>query len=97
MRFGHEELLIEFYVRELLSFVIKNVTNSRSKGEITQLYDQLKFHLRLLEPIGMTSYKYAAKLLPLVESRIPEDILRIWLRNPPVSTAEESYSQTLTQ
>ncbi|GFR15602.1 protein LTV1 [Trichonephila clavata] len=45
----------------------------------------------------MISDKYAAMLLPLVESCIPEDILRIWLRNPPVSTAEESYSQKLTQ
>ncbi|GFR19857.1 hypothetical protein TNCT_177901 [Trichonephila clavata] len=45
----------------------------------------------------MTSDKYAAMLLPLVESCIPEDILRIWLRYPLVSTAEESYSQKLTQ
>ncbi|GFR28946.1 integrase catalytic domain-containing protein [Trichonephila clavata] len=45
----------------------------------------------------MTSDKYAAMLLPLEESSIPEDILRIWLRNPPVSTVEESYSQKLTQ
>ncbi|GFQ95365.1 integrase catalytic domain-containing protein [Trichonephila clavata] len=45
----------------------------------------------------MTSDKYVAMLLPLVESCIPEDILCIWLRNPPVSTAEESYSQKLTQ
>ncbi|GFT91965.1 hypothetical protein TNCV_124951 [Trichonephila clavipes] len=44
-----------------------------------------------------TSDKYAAMLLPLVESCIPEDMLRIWLRNPFVSTAEESYSQKLTQ
>ncbi|GFY59547.1 hypothetical protein TNIN_388451, partial [Trichonephila inaurata madagascariensis] len=44
-----------------------------------------------------TSDKYAAMLLPLVESCIPEDMLRIWLRNPSVSTAEESYSQKLTQ
>ncbi|GFX94870.1 hypothetical protein TNCV_2379431 [Trichonephila clavipes] len=36
-------------------------------------------------------------LLLLVQSCIPEDILPIWLRNPSVSTAEESYSQKLTQ
>ncbi|GFY72916.1 uncharacterized protein TNIN_149261 [Trichonephila inaurata madagascariensis] len=93
MRFGHEELLIEFYVRELLSLVIKNITNSRSKGGITQLSDQLESHLRSLESIGMTSDKYAAMLLLLVESCIPEDMLHIWLRNPSISTAEESYSK----
>ncbi|GFS59462.1 uncharacterized protein TNIN_167761 [Trichonephila inaurata madagascariensis] len=97
MRFGREELLIEFYVRELLSLVIKNVTNSRSKGGITQLCNKLESHLRSLESIGMTSDKYAVMLLPLVESYIPEDMFRIWLRNPFASTAEESYSQKLKQ
>ncbi|GFX07581.1 integrase_H2C2 domain-containing protein [Trichonephila clavipes] len=97
MRFGREELLIEIYVRELLPLVIKNATNSISKGGITQLYDQLESHLKLLESIGMTSDKNEAMLLPLVESCIPEDILHIWLRNPSVSTAEKSYSQKLTQ
>ncbi|GFW15335.1 uncharacterized protein TNCV_3740391 [Trichonephila clavipes] len=92
----HEELLIEFYVRELLSLVIKNVTNSRSKGGITQLCDQLQSHLRSFESIGMTSDKYAAMLLPLVESCIPENKLRIWLRNPSDSTAEEFYNEELT-
>ncbi|GFR23132.1 uncharacterized protein TNCT_32481 [Trichonephila clavata] len=96
MRFGFEGLLMEFYIRELLSLVIKNVTNSRSKGGITQLCDQLEFHIRSLESIDMTSDKYAAMLLPLVESCIPGDVLRIWLRNPFVSTAEESYCQKLT-
>ncbi|GFY59262.1 hypothetical protein TNIN_313861 [Trichonephila inaurata madagascariensis] len=42
----------------------------------------------------MTSDKYAAMLLPLGESCIPKDILRIWLRNPSVSTAEKSYSKS---
>ncbi|GFR31883.1 hypothetical protein TNCT_144471 [Trichonephila clavata] len=45
----------------------------------------------------LSSDKYAAMLLPLVESNISEEILRIWLRNPPVFTAEESYSQKLRQ
>ncbi|GFR03958.1 uncharacterized protein TNCT_520951 [Trichonephila clavata] len=79
MRFGREELLIEFYIKVLLSLVTKDVTNSRSKGKITQLYYQLESHLRSFESIGMTSDKCATMLLLLVESCIPEDILRIWL------------------
>ncbi|GFS41230.1 histone H3.3 [Trichonephila inaurata madagascariensis] len=79
MRFGREALLIEFCAKELLSLVI---TNYRSKGGITQLYDQLESHLRSMEFIGFMSDKYAAMLFPLVESDFPEDILRIWLRNP---------------
>ncbi|GFX75473.1 DUF5641 domain-containing protein [Trichonephila clavipes] len=43
----------------------------------------------------MTSDKYSAMLFPLVESCIPEDILRVWLRNS--GSEEKSYSARLTQ
>jgi hypothetical protein len=33
----------------------------------------------------MTSDKYATILFPLVESCIPEDVLRVWLRNTEAS------------
>lgn len=97
IRFGREELLVEFYVRELLGLVVKNVTNSRSKINLIQLYDKLESHLRSLESIGMTSDKYAAMLFPLVESCIPEDILRVWLRNPSINKEDDSYSGKLSQ
>ncbi|XP_071035403.1 uncharacterized protein [Parasteatoda tepidariorum] len=47
-RFGREELLIEYYVRELLALVVKNATNLKNKMDITQLYDKLESHLRSL-------------------------------------------------
>ncbi|XP_054706521.1 uncharacterized protein LOC129216335 [Uloborus diversus] len=92
-RFGREELLVEYYVRELLTLVVKNAT--KSKLNITQLYDKLESHLRSLESIGMTCDKYAAMLFPLVESCVPEDILRVWLRNS--ASEEKSYSARLNQ
>ncbi|GFV11469.1 uncharacterized protein TNCV_1695931 [Trichonephila clavipes] len=92
-RFGREELLVEYYVRELLTLVVKNAT--KSKLSITQLYDEIESHLRSLDSIGMTSDKYSAMLFPLVESCIPEDILRVWLRNS--VSEEKSYSARLTQ
>nr|XP_042910986.1 uncharacterized protein LOC122272054 [Parasteatoda tepidariorum] len=39
-------------------------------------------HLRSLESLGLASEKYEAILFPLVESCIPEDLMRVWLRNP---------------
>nr|XP_042912338.1 uncharacterized protein LOC122272568 [Parasteatoda tepidariorum] len=96
-RFGREELLIEYYVRELLTLVVKNATNLRNKMDITQLYDKLESHLRSLESIGMTSDKYAAMLFPLVESCIPEENLRVWLRSPLINKQENSYSDKLAQ
>ncbi|GFY34712.1 histone H3.3 [Trichonephila clavipes] len=71
-RFGREELLVEYYVHELLTLVVKNAT--KSKLSITELYDKLESHLRSLESIGMISDKYSAMLFPIVESCIPEDI-----------------------
>ncbi|GFY27881.1 hypothetical protein TNCV_243461 [Trichonephila clavipes] len=56
MRFGRKELLIKFYVRELLTLVIKNVTNSRSKSEITQLYDQLEQGYSTFSTAGSHTY-----------------------------------------
>ncbi|GFX71478.1 DUF5641 domain-containing protein [Trichonephila clavipes] len=91
-RFGREELLVEYYVRELLTLVVKNDT--KSKLSITQLYDKLESHLRSLESIGMTSDKYSAMLFPLGESCILEDILKVWLRNS--VSEEKSYSARLT-
>ncbi|GFY35490.1 transposon Tf2-6 polyprotein [Trichonephila clavipes] len=91
-RFGREELLVEYYVHELLTLVVKNA--NKSKLGITQLHDKLESHLRSFESIGMTSDKYSAMLFYLVESYIPEDILRVWLRNS--VSEEKSYSARLT-
>lgn len=81
-RFGREELLIEHYVRELISLVIRNTNSGKGKINVYQLYDKLESHLRALESIGMTRDKYAAMLFPLVESCIPEEVLRAWIRSP---------------
>lgn len=78
-RFVKDEILIEFYVRELLNLVIMNVT-PKPKFSHLQLYDKLELHLRSLESLGVTGDRYAALLFPLVESSLPEDLLRIWLR-----------------
>jgi len=97
-RFGREELLVEFYIRELLNLIIKNVTDQKEKFSISELYDKLESYLRSLESIGMTSDKYAAMLFPLVESCIPEEILRVWLRNhASIITGENSHSEKLKQ
>jgi hypothetical protein len=81
-RFGREELLIEFYVQELLGLVIKNATETKSNVNTAQLYNKPESYLRALELIGMTTDKYATLLFPMVESCIPEELSRVWLRIP---------------
>lgn len=103
-RFGREEILTEYYVRELIGLVIKNTNTNKERLNITQLYDKLESYLRALESIGMTQDKYAAMLFPLVESCVPEDILRAWIRSPlhkqvevEVDDSSSSYNNRLQQ
>ncbi|GFY06302.1 integrase catalytic domain-containing protein [Trichonephila clavipes] len=85
-------LLIEFYVHELLALVIQNATERRGESNIYYLYDKLESHLRSLESIGLTSEKYEAILFPLLESCIPEELMKVWLRNPTQSSAENELT-----
>jgi hypothetical protein len=61
----------------------------------------LSHNLRALVSIGMTTDKYATMLFPMVESCIPEELLRVWLRIPAVATVVEpqnnAYSDKLKQ
>ncbi|XP_059047603.1 uncharacterized protein LOC131843030 [Achroia grisella] len=74
-RFAREELLIQVYVRELLAMV-----NPRTQLEITPLYDKLSAQLRALDTLGVTKDKFAAFLLPMIESALPQEILQLWER-----------------
>ncbi|KAJ8964448.1 hypothetical protein NQ317_005384 [Molorchus minor] len=90
-RFGKEELLVEYYVRELLKLVL---TNLKVKMSLSTLYDKLESQLRSLETLGVTSEKYAAMLFPLVESSLPEERLRVWQRSQNSYANEEFFNRS---
>jgi hypothetical protein len=94
-RFGREDLLIEVYVRELLSLVLSNSMN-KNKTRISSLYDKIESHIRALNSLGVTSDKYASILYPLVESCLPEDIIRVWERNVTLKSEISQGSNKLT-
>lgn len=75
-RFGKDELIIEVYIRELLSLVL-----NKNKHNLSKLYDQLNARLRGLELLGLTSDKVTAILYPLVESCLPDDLICLWERS----------------
>ena len=85
-RFGRTELLIELYVRELLKLVLMQATG-RGNLSLRSLYDQLETQLRSLESLGVAKDNYANMLLPLVESSLPDNVLRQWERER-LSTTE---------
>ncbi|XP_011707938.1 PREDICTED: uncharacterized protein LOC105462784 [Wasmannia auropunctata] len=80
-RFGREDLLVEVYVREMLKLVLSK-TKVNNYTPLSRIYDRLETQLRALESLGVTTDMCAAMLYPLVESSLPEDLLRVWQRNP---------------
>ncbi|GBN79374.1 Trafficking protein particle complex subunit 11, partial [Araneus ventricosus] len=68
LRFGREDLLVQIYVRDLLSLVLKNATTGKNAPDLATLYDMLETKLRALESLGRTKEKFADFLEPLVES-----------------------------
>ncbi|KAF6214041.1 hypothetical protein GE061_011771 [Apolygus lucorum] len=90
-RFGREGLLIETYMRELLALVLKN--HSGQGLNLRELYDQLRTQLEALDSLGMSMEKYAAMLKPLVESALPDDVLKAWERREPGTTESNTHSE----
>lgn len=88
-RFARDEFLIEVYVRELLKLVMQQANRAKSLT-LAQLYDKLETQLRALESLGVTSDKYAAMLFPLVESALPEDVMRVWERHRSTKQASKN-------
>ncbi|GFS85266.1 integrase catalytic domain-containing protein [Trichonephila clavipes] len=74
-RFEREDLLVQIYVRDLLSMVRRNAATERSKTDLPALYDELEAKIRALESLVRTQDKYGEFLSPMVESCLPEDIL----------------------
>jgi hypothetical protein len=57
-RFGREDLLVEFYVRELLKLTMA-MNSKEDKVTLSSLYDRIETQLRALETLGVATEKYA--------------------------------------
>ncbi|GFY41993.1 uncharacterized protein TNIN_248391 [Trichonephila inaurata madagascariensis] len=57
LRFGREDLLVQIYVRDLLSLVLKNAMTAKNAPDLATLYDMLETKLRALESLGRTKKK----------------------------------------
>ncbi|GFU97563.1 uncharacterized protein TNCV_4508821 [Trichonephila clavipes] len=95
-RFGREGLLVQIYVRDLLTLVMKNAATGRVTADLPLLYDELESKLRSLESLGKTQDKYGDFLMPLVESCLPEEVLVAWKRSRNHQTESEG-SRSLEQ
>ncbi|GFY35955.1 putative RNA-directed DNA polymerase from transposon X-element [Trichonephila clavipes] len=86
-RFGRD-LLVQIYIRDLLGLVMQNATG-KIKLYLSELYDVLKSKLLVLESLGRTQEKFADFLETLVESCLPEAVLRAWERCRIAETTSE--------
>ncbi|GFY78061.1 integrase catalytic domain-containing protein [Trichonephila inaurata madagascariensis] len=64
----------------------------RIKVDLSELYDLLESKLMALESLGRTKEKFAEFLEPLVESYLPETVLRAWERNRSVEDSSPKDS-----
>ena len=87
-KFGRDTLQV--YVRDLLSLVLNNALKGKEKTSIARLYDKLETQMRALETLGVTTDKCAAMLFTLVESSLPEELLRAWQRASTKGGAQDS-------
>ncbi|GBN91067.1 hypothetical protein AVEN_97116-1 [Araneus ventricosus] len=74
-RFGRDDLLVQIFVRDLLSIVMKNAASCRTKTDLPALHDELEAKIRALESLGLTQENYSDFLTPLVECCLPLEIL----------------------
>jgi len=80
-RYGDKTLLSEVYVRKLLKMVVENVGKYKEVN-LPSMFDELESHLRALESLGVSADESAIFLYPLVESSLPEDVIKAWQRCP---------------
>ncbi|GFU81466.1 integrase catalytic domain-containing protein [Trichonephila clavipes] len=64
----------------------------RIKVDLSELYDLLESKLMALESLGRTNEKFAEFLEPLVESCLPENVLRAWERSRSVEDSSPQDS-----
>jgi hypothetical protein len=86
--FGQEDLLVEFYVRELLKLTM-SMNSKEDRVTLSSLYEGIETQLRALETLGVATEKYAAMLFPLIESCLTEEVLRAWQRTSYVITLDQ--------
>ncbi|GFT85375.1 DUF5641 domain-containing protein [Nephila pilipes] len=90
-RYGRKELLIDFYVRELLKLVLNNATKKK-QDSLSSLYNKLSTQLRALSSLGVTTDQCGVILYPLVERSLPTHILRSFERERKNIDSEQSIS-----
>lgn len=77
-RFAREDLLIDIYIRELMTTMINQLKTS--KLTISDLYDNLMSNINNLEALNIEMENYSLILVPIIEACLPIETLKLWER-----------------
>ena len=70
-RFGNKQQIVSTHMQALLK--LQNCPN-QSVEQLRSIYDSINVHVRELESLGTPIEKYGSLLIPIIMSRMPEDI-----------------------
>lgn len=76
---------------------MENVLSGRTTKNLAGLYDRLESSLRALGTLGCTKDKFADFLAPLVESCLPDNLLRIWERQRSSEEVDKTKSTVVLE
>jgi len=79
-RFEDKSMLAEVYIRKLQSIVL-GLERSKSKLDLCRIFDVIETQLRCLESLEVT-LDHSAFMLPLIESTLPIELIKVWQRSP---------------
>ena len=78
-RFADLQIIISSHMEELLN--LPAVSDIHKVSKIRQLYDSIETHIRSLRNLGIDSNSYGSLLVPLIVSKLPEEMRLIVARN----------------
>ena len=71
-RYGNKQLIISSHMDNLLKLPVVSFVNN-VKG-IRQLYDKTEIHIRCLQALGVEAEQYGSLLVPVLLSKVPQEL-----------------------
>ena len=78
-RFADPQIIISSHMEELLN--LPAISDIHKVSKIRQLYDSIETHIRSLRNLGIDYNSYGSLLVPLIVSKLPEEMRLIVARN----------------
>ena len=77
-RFGDNQVLISSFMNKLLG--LEPISHLGAVNELRKLYDEIETQVRSLNSLGLDEKNYGAMLVPVVMSKLPQQVKLIITR-----------------